>query len=143
MKEKSDQISCPTCKKIISKRGLFGHLRMAHGKTPEEAHELMGNPDESSHEEHEEIDETIDEEKERIKKVFELIDELKKNEKRKEDIENEETVYTLTAEEAEDLKSGLDDLEEDILGELEDLGINFESEEEEEGEEGPDKKKKS
>jgi len=41
MKEKSNQISCPICKNIIFKRGLFGHLRMAHEKTSEEAHEYM------------------------------------------------------------------------------------------------------
>ena len=41
MKEKSDQISCPICKNIVFKRGLFGHLRMAHKKTSEEAHEYM------------------------------------------------------------------------------------------------------
>ena len=50
MKEKSDQISCPICKTIVFKRGLFGHLRFGHGKTPEEAHEIMSSPHESLHE---------------------------------------------------------------------------------------------
>jgi hypothetical protein len=43
MNEKSDQISCPTCEKIVFNRGLFGHLRFGHGKTPEEAHEIMSS----------------------------------------------------------------------------------------------------
>ena len=51
MNEKSDQISCPTCKKMVFKRGLFGHLRLAHGKTPEEAHEVMSSPHEKKDEE--------------------------------------------------------------------------------------------
>jgi len=128
-KEKSDKTSCPICGKIISRRGLFGHLRFAHEKTSDEAHELMGNPLESSHEE---IDETI-EEKDRIKRIFELINELKKNHEWKKDIEIEidNIPYILTDEESEDLLNGLEDLEEDILKELEDLGIEFKNEDEE------------
>ncbi len=49
MKEKSEQIPCPTCEKMIFKRGLFGHLRFGHGKTPEEAHEIMSSLDEPLH----------------------------------------------------------------------------------------------
>jgi len=132
---------------MVSKRGLFGHLRFAHEKTSDEAHELMGNPVESSHEE---VDEEIDEEKERIERIFELFAELKKIKKRKEDIEKNikeevkndeededenEIIYTLTNEKAENLLDELDNIDEKICEELEDLGIEFEREEEEEEEE--------
>lgn len=44
MNEKSDQIPCPMCEKMVFKRGLFGHLILGHGKTPKEAHEVLSSP---------------------------------------------------------------------------------------------------
>jgi len=72
MKEKSDQISCSICKNIIFKRGFFGHLRMAHNKTSEEAHEYM------STQVHESLSEkTSDELKKEIAENREAIADLK------------------------------------------------------------------
>lgn len=50
MKNKSEKTPCPICGELIFKRGLFGHLRFGHEKTPEEAHEIMRSPHESLHE---------------------------------------------------------------------------------------------
>jgi len=61
MNEKSDQISCPTCEKIVFKRGLFGHLRFGHEKTPEEAHEIMSSLHEKTPEKVEKLIEAQDE----------------------------------------------------------------------------------
>lgn len=222
MNKKLDGISCPLCKKSVSIRGVFGHLRLAHGKASEEARKIMASQGEStdgkitrlplSEDELKEAnvnkvfglfdkvatvsrrikdldekkgfcvflydDETVKElrdcledvfdnalveieelgigfkatdtnlkeilgaKSDRIRKVFGLIEELKNVRKWKEDLEKGETVWDLTDEEAEDLKSGLDDLEEDVCKSLEKLNIYFERDEEEEEEEEDEEEEK-
>lgn len=225
MSDALKKISCPLCKKVVPTRGIFGHLRLAHGKATEEAHELMASQREStdgkitrlplSEDELKEdninkifglfdkvvivsgriqelgegkgfyaslseetigeladclqdvlnnalgeienlgigfkatdtnMEEILDVKRDRIKKVFGLIEELKNIRKWKEDIEAGETVYNLTDEEAEDLKDGLEELDENVCESLENLNIYFERDEEDEEEEEdeiPEKKKKS
>jgi len=214
MSDKINKLLCPVCKKQVPLRGFFGHLRLAHGKATEEAHEIMASQRESidgkitriplSEDELKEdninkifglfdkigilsrrikrlgesegfcaflddetvkeladcledvlnnalgeieelgigfeatdtnLEEILDVKSDRIKKVFGLIEDLKNIRKWKDDIEKGETVYDLTDEEAEDLKGGLDELDDDICKSLENLNIYFEREDEEEGEE--------
>lgn len=91
MKEKSDQISCPICKNIVFKRGLFGHLRMAHEKTSEEAHEYMSTqvheslPEKTSEKAHENMS----------TQVHESLSEKTSDELKKEIAENKEAMTDL------------------------------------------------
>ncbi|MBA7682362.1 hypothetical protein ES703_90712 [subsurface metagenome] len=100
MKEKSDQTSCPICKNIVFKRGLFGHLRMAHEKTPEEAHEYMSTqvheslPEKTSEKAHEYMS----------TQVHESLPEKTSDELKKEIAENKEAMADLENKPAKDLE---------------------------------------
>jgi len=127
MSDKLTKIFCPICKKQVPKRGIFGHLRLAHGKTTEEAHEIMGVQRGALDEKITKIPLTEDELKEaNINRIFGLFEKVGTISRRMKELGEGMGFYAFLGDETEgELIDCLNDIMNNALDEIEQLGIGF------------------